>query len=453
MSFSNAHFLSQIESLNDEKLQVFNFFWFRRDLRLDDNHGLFKALSSGKPVVPVFIFDSEILKHLREADRRVLFIWQQIQNLKSQLQEMGSDLLVFYGSPLQIFKQLFSQVQIQNIFCNHDYEPQAIARDLKISKLATDNNSDLKTFKDQVVFERSQILTESGRPYTVFTPYKKKWLSLCSNDQLGSFDGASFQKNFFPRKKKSPLISLSEMNFTPEAFDFSPAQVSKTLLSNYADHRNFPAQPATSQLGIHLRFGTVSVRQLVKQAQKVSDVWLSELIWREFFMQILFHYPQVVDQSFRSAYDRLPWRDQPAEFKKWTLGKTGYPLVDAGMRQLRETGWMHNRVRMVVGSFLTKHLFIHWLKGERFFADWLLDYDLSANNGNWQWVVGSGCDAAPYFRIFNPMTQIEKFDPQYAYIRRWVPEYQTPQYPEPMVDHVFARQRALENFKFLKGDV
>ncbi len=423
-------------------------FWFRRDLRLDDNAGLFHALSESKSVLPIFIFDTDILTHLPRHDARVLFIYQQIVALKNQLKVLGGDLIVKIGKPGTVLKELSRAYQLEAVYTNHDYEPYATNRDAQVQKWCDSEKIKFKSFKDQCIFEKNEVVSDVGKPYTVFTPYKKKWLKNLKPSDLKPYANENVAGNYLKVKTQSVMPSLKEIGF--ESFDFTfPPKVPKTpMLGEYEDKRNFPAlEDGTSKMGIHFRFGTVSARAAAKIGQKHSDVWLSELIWREFFMQILWHFPHVQTQSFRPQYDKIAWRANDEEFKMWCQGMTGYPLVDAGMRELNETGFMHNRVRMVVASFLTKHLLMHWLLGERYFAEKLLDYDLSANNGNWQWAAGTGCDAAPYFRVFNPQTQLEKFDKGQAYIKKWVPEFGTSKYPKSMVDHVFARGRVLTEYK------
>ncbi len=425
-------------------------FWFRRDLRLYDNAGLYHALKENKFVLPIFIFDQNILDSLLPNDRRVQFIFQTVHKLKEALQQKGSDLKVFYGQPTDIFEQLFQNESIQAIYTNHDYEPKALIRDEKIKKRCDQLGIQFKTFKDQTIFEKSEILTEAGKPYTVYTPYKNKWLAAMSDFYLKSYPVDLYEMNYLAVKKSewSPLPTLESMKFKSQSLHFSDIKVLKSVLENYAEKRDFPSvKNGTSLLGLHLRFGTVSVRELAREGRRHSSVWLSELIWRDFFMQILWHFPFVENRSFKEQYEKIQWRKDASDFERWASGQTGYPMVDAGMRELNQTGHMHNRVRMVVASFLTKHLLHHWLDGERYFAQHLLDFDLSANNGNWQWAAGTGCDAAPYFRIFNPQTQFEKFDPQKEYVKKWVPEWGTTRYIRPMIDHSWARERALETFK------
>nr|BFD59824.1 deoxyribodipyrimidine photo-lyase [Bdellovibrio sp. CKG001] len=423
-------------------------FWFRRDLRLDDNAGLYHALKEQQDVLPLFIFDTEILSKLDDAaDPRVTFIYDTVSDLKMQLQKKTSDLLVRHGSPLEVLRALAAEHSIKAIYANHDYEPAARKRDEKVAAWAREQKIEFKTFKDQTLFEKDEILTDSGKPYTVYTPYKNKVLKKLNGFYLKSYPNELYESSFLKVRKGEPMIALQELGFVRTKIEFPSLELSTKMLKSYAKERDFPANSkGTSHLGLHLRFGTVSVRELAREGQKHSDVWLSELIWRDFFMQILWHYPQVETHSFRPEYDKIAWRRAPKDFQRWCDGQTGYPLVDAGMRELNATGYMHNRVRMVVASFLCKHLLIHWREGERYFAKKLLDYDLAANNGNWQWAAGSGCDAAPYFRIFNPSAQLDKFDPKGEYVKKWVPEWGTAQYPEPMVDHNEARGRCLQAF-------
>ncbi len=421
-------------------------FWFRRDLRLEDNVGLSEALAKGSLVQPLFIFDEEILGKLEDRDdARVTFIHQRITELKGELQSHGSDLWVRHGSVFDVFKKLLKNNDIEAIYTNHDYEPSAIARDLLVQKIAYESGVPLLTFKDQVIFEKDDLLTGQMTPYTIYTPYKKKWLDVyrAMKVSIRRFDPKNLHQTLAEN-----MISLKEIGFLPSKLVFPTTKIHPDTVKNYHQTRDLPfLEKGTTHLGLHFRFGTISPRKAVQNAQKLNQTWLSELIWREFFMQILANFPHVVSQSFRKEYEQIAWREASQDFERWKSGETGYPLVDAGMRELNTTGYMHNRVRMVVASFLCKHLLIHWLKGERYFARKLLDYDLSANNGNWQWAAGSGCDAAPYFRVFNPETQMKKFDPQADYVTRWVPEWKTSRYPEPMVVHEKARERALAEYK------
>jgi len=416
-------------------------FWFRRDLRFEDNIGLFNAIKSEHPVLPLFIFDDNILKELPRNDARVQFIHQQLSALHAKLQNAGSSLLCMKGKPEKIWVQLMHLYEIAAVYTNRDYEPYARQRDADLANLLATQKIPFYTFKDQVIFEKNEVLKDDGKPYTVFTPYKRKWLAHFLSNPQNPFPNADMNKFL---KGTIPFLTLDEIGFEP-----SPIQVKPFTLewvSQYKEVRDFPALDQTSYLSVHLRFGTVGIRQLVANVKDRSEVFWSELIWREFFMQILYHFPKVVNQNFYSKFNLVSWRNNETEFKKWCEGQTGYPMVDAGMRQLNQTGYMHNRVRMVVASFLAKHLLIDWRWGEAYFAEKLLDYDLSANNGNWQWAAGTGCDAAPYFRVFNPSEQLKKFDKDLIYIKKWVPDLLTPTYPLPMVDHVLARKRALETY-------
>ncbi|WP_370097186.1 cryptochrome/photolyase family protein [Xanthomarina gelatinilytica] len=425
-----------------------NIFWFRRDLRLDDNIGFYEALKSNHPVLPIFIFDSTILNDLPKDDARVTFIFETLQKMRDTLQkEHHSSIAMYHGKPLDIFKQLIEEYNIKTVFTNHDYEPYAKARDAEIKALLSKHEIAFRTFKDQVIFEKNEVVKSNGDPYVVYTPYMKTWKAHFKNHDLKIYYTNEYLDNVV-KHSRLPNLGLSDMGFTTSNQKIVDYKVTPTLIQEYEDKRNLPAKDATSRLGPHLRFGTVSIRKMMKKAvaEKNETFW-QELIWREFFMQILWHFPNTKDEAFKAKYDRIEWRNNEEEFKKWCEGNTGYPLVDAGMRQLNETGFMHNRVRMLVGSFLCKHLLIDWRWGEAYFAEKLHDYEMASNIGNWQWVAGSGVDAAPYFRIFNPTTQIDKFDKNKAYIKNWVKEYGTDKYPEKMVDHKEARERCLKAYK------
>ena len=424
-------------------------FWFRRDLRLDDNVGFLEALKSDNPVLPIFIFDKEILDKLPEDDARLTFIYETLQKMRAELQnEHNSSLAMFYGKPLDIYKKLLQDYDVKSVYTNRDYEPYAKERDQQIGDLLKENSVEFKTFKDQVIFEKDEVVKGDGDPYVVFTPYKNKWHERFNeNDDLKIQYTNKYLNNLI-ENTRLPNLELKDMGFKKSALKVPDYEVTPTLIQNYEDTRNFPAQEGTSRLGPHLRFGTVSIRKMIKKAiAEKNTVFWSELIWREFFMQILFHYPETLTNSFRKKYDRIEWRNNEAEFEKWKTGTTGYLLVDAGMRELNTTGYMHNRVRMLVASFLCKHLLIDWRWGETYFAEKLLDYEQSSNVGNWQWAAGSGVDAAPYFRIFNPMTQVDKFDKEKKYIKEFIPECDTDKYPEKMVDHKEARERCLKVYK------
>ncbi len=427
--------------------QNINIFWFRRDLRITDNAALYNALKADKPVLPLFIFDKSILDKLDDKDdARVSFLHQEIEKLKLEFANNQSDLKVEYGFPLQIWQELIQKYQITAVYTNHDYEPYAQHRDSELAKLFEQHNIDFYTFKDQVIFEKNEVTKDDGKPYVVFTPYKRKWLDKLNAYYLKPYPSEKLLENLY-LTQPSTLPSLQTMGFEKSTMPF-PDKVFANVLKNYADDRNFPAKDATSHISLHLRFGTLSIRQLVAAAKNVSEVWLSELIWRDFYFAILWHFPHSATQSFRPEYDNIKWRNNPQEFEAWCAGKTGYPMVDAGMRELNQTGFMHNRVRMVVASFLTKHLLIDWRWGERYFAKQLLDFELSSNVGGWQWAAGSGVDAAPYFRIFNPAEQIKKFDKDLKYVKKWIPEFNDVfKYPKPIVDHKEARERCLRVYK------
>ena len=431
-----------------------SIFWFRRDLRLDDNVGFLEALKGDQPVLPIFIFDTEILDKLHKDDARVTFIYETLQKMRKELQEaQGSTIALYYGKPKTIFDDLATEYHIKCVYTNHDYEPYAKERDEKIKVLLEKKGIEFKTFKDQVVFEKDEIVKADGDPYVVYTPYKNKWKEHFDAEKQLTIYYTSQHLNNLVEHSRLPNLSLTDMGFKSSSVKVPDYMVTPTLIKNYEDTRNFPAiENGTSRLGPHLRFGTVSVRKMMKKAiSEKNEIFWSELIWREFFMQILWHFPHTKEKSFRPKYDRIEWRNNENEFEKWKNGQTGYALVDAGMRELNTTGYMHNRVRMLVASFLCKHLLIDWRWGEAYFAEKLLDYDMSANVGNWQWAAGSGVDAAPYFRIFNPMTQIEKFDKQKEYINKWVPELQELAYPDKMVDHKMARERCLKRYKDALG--
>ncbi|MFE3871806.1 cryptochrome/photolyase family protein [Flavobacterium sp. ZS1P70] len=423
--------------------QQVTIFWFRRDLRLEDNVGLFHALKSKQPVILLFIFDDAILNSLPKNDARVGFIHESLSKINTELKEIGSSLLVKKGITLEVWQSLLQEFDVKEVFFNKDYEPYAIKRDSAICEILEANNAIFYSFKDQVIFEEKEITKADGLPYTVYTPFKNKWLEKYkAMVQVQEYDSSDHFSNFYPSEFAFP--TLEQIGFEESPIKVKPQNLK--FISNYQEIRDFPALDKTSYLSPHLRFGTVSIRKLVNWAFHKNDVFLSELIWREFFMQILFNFPKVVTQNFKSAYDGIQWRNDDADFKRWCSGTTGYPMVDAGMRQLNETGYMHNRVRMVVASFLCKHLLIQWQWGEAYFAEKLLDYDLSANIGNWQWAAGTGCDAAPYFRVFNPEIQQKKFDENGIYIRKWIKEFDLG-YVEPMVAHAMARDRAIATYK------
>ena len=426
-------------------------FWFRRDLRLEDNAGFYHALQSGFSVLPLFIFDREILDSLPEQDARVSFIHQTVQSLSENFQKIGSDIRVEYGKPAEIWEKIVAEYAVHAVYTNHDYEPYGKQRDKETARFLRSKNIDFQSFKDLVVFEKSEILNGSNLPYTVFTPYSKKWKLAFPEQALLDYPSEKLLHRLLPTPPFA-FPELKTMGFSASTFSFPTTEVPEKLLSNYTETRDFPAIKGTSRLGIHLRFGTISIRKWAKKAAETNETYLNELIWREFYQQILWHFPQVISHAFKREYDQIEWIHDETLFQKWCEGKTGYPLVDAGMRELNATGYMHNRVRMVVASFLTKHLLMDWRKGEAYFAEKLLDFELASNNGGWQWAAGSGCDAAPYFRVFNPTLQMEKFDKDKQYIRKWIPEYGTPLYLRPVVEHTFARERCLAAYAVaLKG--
>ncbi len=426
-----------------------NIFWFRRDLRVKDNAGLYNALTSGKEVLPIFIFDKNILDELPKDDARVTFIYMLLEDIQEELKKHNKSLAVFYDTPDKVFKKLINENDINEVFTNHDYEPYAQKRDREIANILKEKNIALTTFKDQVIFEKSEIVKDDNTPYVVYTPYMKKWKQKFSKKDMESYTSASNLHNVASHSYS--FLSLKDIGFeksktTPEKYTISPS-----VIDNYEDNRNFPAKNGTSGLSPYLRFGAISIREAVKKANESKNgTLLNELIWREFFMQILWHYPKTVTESFRSKYDNIKWRNNEKEFKAWCDGKTGYPMVDAGMRELNTTGKMHNRVRLVTASFLCKHLLIDWRWGEAYFAKKLFDYEQSSNVGNWQWAAGTGVDAAPYFRIFNPTEQVKKFDKELKYIKKWVPEFEDLDY-RPIVEHKEARERALKVYKEAVG--
>ena len=417
-------------------------FWFRRDLRIEDNTGLYEAIATGQEVLPIFIFDKNILEELPRDDHRVTFIAQLLEGINGELRRHDRSLAVFHDEPEKIIKKLIADHKITAVYCNHDYEPYARERDKNIGKILSDKGIEFKTFKDQVIFEKDDVMKGDGTPYVVYTPYSKRWKELLKDDNLiinkPPIKAANFATHSYP------FLELKDIGFTRSGIEIFPFNVSSGIVDNYEDRRNYPAIEGTSHVSPYLRFGAISIRKLVKKALESSNgIYLNELIWREFFMQILWHYPQTVTKAFRPKYDNIKWRNNDGDFKAWCDGKTGFPMVDAGMRQLNKTGYMHNRVRLVVASFFCKHLLLDWRKGEAYFAQKLFDYEQSSNVGNWQWAAGSGVDAAPYFRVFNPTEQAKKFDKDLKYIRKWVPEFEDLNY-KPIVDHKEARERALK---------
>ncbi len=431
-----------------------SIFWYRRDLRLDDNVGFYHALQNSVPVLPIFIFDTEILENLPKNDARITFFHGQLQKMRDELQnKYNSTIALFKGDVISVFEGLIREYDISSVYTNHDYEPYAIKRDLKVESLLSQNGIDFHSFKDQVIFEKNEVVKDDGTPYLVYTPYKKKWKK---NFNPSVHIQEYYTHSHFTKLCQGtnfPNIHLSEIGFEPSPIQVKDYKTTHKLIENYEDTRDFPAiDDGTSRLGPHLRFGTVSIRKIVKKAiSEENDVFWNELIWREFFMQILWHFPNTINNAFKPKYDRIVWRNDETEFELWKMGRTGYALVDAGMRELNTTGYMHNRVRMVVASFLCKHLLIDWRWGEAYFAKKLLDFELASNVGNWQWAAGSGVDAAPYFRVFNPMTQLAKFDSKGTYISKWITDYQELTYPPKIVDHKIARERCLKAYKEAVG--
>ncbi|MEZ5003729.1 MAG: deoxyribodipyrimidine photo-lyase [Chitinophagales bacterium] len=424
-------------------MQKVSIFWFRRDLRLEDNVGLHHALKSGRPVMPIFIFDTDIIDDLPKNDARISFIHKCLQTINNDLKAFDSSIKIYQGRPIDIWKTVIKDFEVAQVYTNKDYEPYAVQRDQQVADLLSKNGIEFKTFKDQVIFEEAEVLKDDGHPYTVFTPYKNKWLEHLKNIDIKDHPVKHYHNNFHQCAYNFP--TLADIGFEKSSIEVKDHNFNN--LKNYDEIRDFPAKDGTSYLSPHLRFGTVSIRKTLQTALANNSVFVSELVWREFFMQILFHFPRVVNENFKTKYNGIQWRNNEEEFKRWCAGKTGYPMVDAGMRQLNKTGYMHNRVRMITAGFLCKHLLIDWKWGEAYFAEKLLDYELSSNNGNWQWAAGTGCDAAPYFRVFNPTTQLQKFDPDLVYVRQWIKDFDELSYPPSMVDHKKARERALEVYK------
>ncbi len=427
--------------------EAYTLFWFRRDLRLEDNHGLYQALHKSGSVVPIFIFDKNILDRLEDpTDRRIQFIYMQIQLLKAALEAVESSLLVCYGEPTAVYQQLNQELRIKAVYANRDYEPYASKRDLALADYLAAHQIAFHSFKDQVIFDNDEVSKDDGTPYTVFTPYMKQWKAQFRPEMATSFDSTGLLKNCL-RTKPFPLLSLPDIGFQAQQHPFPSKEVDLDCIKKYDQNRDLPSVLGTSRLSIHFRFGTISIRSATRIARSYNEVWLNELIWRNFYMTILEHFPYVVDRPFKRIYEKIAWENNPSQFQAWCRGQTGYPIVDAGMRELNATGYMHNRLRMITASFLTKHLLIDWRWGEAYFAKKLLDFDLAANNGGWQWVAGVGCDAAPYFRVFNPYLQTKKFDPALQYVKKWVPECEDSSYPRPIIEHQVALKRTLVAYK------
>ena len=423
-------------------------FWHRRDLRIDDNKGLFEALKQNEIVHPIFIFDKSILDKLPNNDQRILFIYQEIKSLKKSYQNLGSDLWVYYGEPSEIIPKIAEELNCSSVYFNNDYEPYALQRDQEIQVSLNNIKIEFIGNKDHVIFEKNEVLKDDGKPYTIFTPYSRKWKANLKEEDLREYSIEKYSGNLVQKQQEEALITLEEMGFESKVLHDFPDRIAKNeILKNYHLSRNFPAVKGTSKLSLHLRFGTISIRKLALIAREQNETYLNELIWRDFYQMIIFHFPKSAENSFKAQYDKIIWEKNEVHFDSWCTGKTGYPIVDAGMRELNATGFMHNRVRMVVASFLTKHLLLDWRLGAAYFAEKLLDFELASNTGGWQWAAGCGCDAAPYFRVFNPQAQQEKFDKSFEYIKKWVPEYGTSSYPEPIIEHKFARERILQRFK------
>ncbi len=422
-------------------------FWFRRDLRLHDNHGLYQALKEKEEVLPIFIFETVVPgTHYINLGVQGGFLYSEVQRLKQKLEEGGSSLWICYNTPVDAFKYLLKDFNITSVYANKEYEPYTRKRDTEVKDFLRLKGIDLYLFKDHVIFEENEILNSSSQPYTVFTPYSRKWRAVSNINPINYFPSEKLKQKFLCIKP-FPLPKKEKMRITGNNFSASPPEISEDVIRNYDQTRNFPFIQGTSRLGVHLRFGTISIRELSVKVITMSDIFLNELIWRNFFSTIMWHFPQLTEKSFQPKYDRIQWRNNEEEFERWCQGETGYPMVDAGMRELNATGFMHNRVRMITAGFLTKHLLIDWRWGETYFAEKLIDFELASNNGNWQWAAGTGCDSVPWFRIFNPEIQQKKFDPKGIYIRRWITEFGTSRYPKPVVEHKFARLRALQVYK------
>jgi len=423
-------------------------FWHRRDLRIDDNAGLYKALKEGENVFSVFIFDTTILNKLNCDDQRIHFLYQQVEALRLAYQNFGSDLYVVSGDPVHLIPELCKKFSVNAVYTNRDYEPYAKERDSKIQEVLSQQEIKFIGSKDHVIFEKGEVVKDDGQPYSVYTPYSRKWKSKLNDYYTKSYPVFRYISNLLQIQFDCETPNPKSLGFDAEVkVSFPSHEVDKSIITAYHEQRDIPSIKGTSRLGLHLRFGTISIRIVTRLAEKENETFLNELIWREFYQMILFHYPQTVNKSFKPQYDLIEWETNENHFQAWCDGKTGYPLVDAGMRELNKTGHMHNRVRMVVASFLTKHLLIDWRLGERYFAEKLLDFELASNIGGWQWAAGCGCDAAPYFRVFNPTAQQEKFDKSLAYIKKWVPEFGTAAYPKPIIEHKFARERVLARYK------
>lgn len=427
-------------------MSPFNFFWHRRDLRIEDNHGLYLALRADEPTIPVFIFDRSILDKLEDRDdARVTFIHNEVLRVKAQYEEAGGTMLIGYGTPHEVWSKWLEEYPIKKVFTNADYEPYALERDGRIAELCSEHEVSFEAVKDHVIFEKDEVVKGDGTPYVVYSPYSRLWKKQLQDEHLNPFSSEEFLSGLL-QTAPSEAVLLADMGFTPSALEIPSRRLDEDIVAQYHQTRDLPAVRGTTRMSIHLRFGTVSIRALTRSAMALNEKYLNELIWRDFYQAIIYHFPQVAGQAFRPEYDFIEWENNEEQFDRWCRGRTGYPIVDAGMRELNATGFMHNRVRMIVASFLTKHLLIDWRWGEAYFARKLMDFELASNNGGWQWAAGSGVDAAPYFRVFNPELQMKKFDPKMAYVQKWVPEYQELTYT-PIVDHKMARERAISRYK------
>ena len=422
-----------------------SIFWFRRDLRIDDNNGLYNALKENDTVLPIFIYDKNILNKLNTNDHRIEYINHSISKMNDTLSKKNKSISCFYGNPKEVFLNLIKQFDIRKVYTNRDYSPYSIKRDLITKQLLEDNKIQFCDFKDHVLFEKNEIVKDDGTPYKVYTPFSKKWINKMQEQGIPYYKSEDLIENLINEQSNFKTDSIG---FIKSEISFIKSNISDEIINNYESKRNFPSSNGTSKIGVELRFGTISTRKLIKKAfNSINNTFLKELIWREFFQQILYHFPRTINESFKLKYERIEWLNNENDFKKWCNGQTGYPLVDAGMRELNQTGFMHNRVRMVVGSFLCKHLLIDWRWGEAYFREKLFDYETASNVGNWQWVAGCGVDAAPYFRIFNPHEQLKKFDKYFEYVKKWVPELESNHYTEEIVNHKEARQRCLITYK------
>jgi deoxyribodipyrimidine photo-lyase len=426
-----------------------SIFWFRRDLRLFDNRGLYEALKGSKSVLAVFIFDSNILSTLEDkSDKRVSFIFEKLKSIEGELKKYGSAIKILYGKPAEVWSGLISSYQFNAVYFNKDYEPYAIQRDRAVTSILNKTGITSNAYKDQVVFEENDILKADSNAYTVFTPYSRKWKTELEVKQSALLKHYPSEKYLSKLQSHKPSdFDLHNIGFKYAKTNIKEPELKHSLIRQYHLKRDYPAINGTSRLSVHLRFGTISIRETVRTAKELNEVWLNELIWREFYMMILYQFPYVVNKGFKKVYDQIERIEDEDLYEKWCKGKTGIPLVDAGMRELNTTGFMHNRIRMITAVFLTKNLLMDWRLGEAYFAQKLMDYELASNNGGWQWAAGTGCDAAPYFRIFNPYTQAERFDPDQKYIKKWVAEFGTSDYPKPIVDYKSSRERAISAYK------